>query len=355
MNIRTGDIALDKPLHETVFESIGIGIMVTDLASRLLFINKAAEDMWDLPREQALGQSFLLALAEHERARMKKTFDYVVRTGRSVHAREIHYISHAGKNLIINAYASLFTYPAEKTLGVVMWMEDITETLKLQQELQRADKLAALGQLALGIAHEIRTPLATIKALASLIRSDFDNTPNADRYFEIILSEINRLDKLSRELLNFGGKRHMEIEPVNINDLLRRIIHLVRLNTSQKIRFYYDLEESLPPVYGDRQSLMHVMTNIIINAVEAIPEEGIIRVETRRDDGFLIITVQDTGTGILPEHIDKIFDPLFTTKENGTGLGLSMAHSIISDHGGEIKVQSKPNEGTSFTVLLPLG
>lgn len=356
MDIKTEDSFIGRTFHEIVVDSIGIAIMVTDSSGNLLYLNSAAESMWGLSRLEALGSSFLLALAGYERERMKKTFDYVVRTGRSVRASDIVFVNHDDHTLYINAYASPFRYSDKGEMGIVMWTENITEERKLRMEVHRADKIAALGQLTLGLAHELRTPLGTIKALAGLIELNLEcDNPDVKRYIGVLNNEVNRLDKLSRELLDFGGRRSLNREWVNINVLLERILHLGSLNrTSRGVNIQKVFTPDLPEVFGDQENLLHALMNLVLNAFDALDGKGSIYVETARQDDEVVIVVRDTGPGIPGESLQKIFDPFYTTKENGTGLGLSVAHTLICDHQGRIEVESQPNQGTSFKVHLPI-
>lgn len=355
MDIKTEDSVIGKTFHEIVVDSIDIAILVTDSSGKLLYLNSAAETMWLLPRHESLGSSFLLALAEWERERMKKTFDYVVRTGRSVRASDIVFVNREGQTLYINAYASPFSYSREDEVGIVMWTENITEERKLRLEVHRADKIAALGQLTLGLAHELRTPLGTIKALAGLIELNLEEEPpDVRKYISVLNNEVNRLDKLSRELLDFGGRRSLNREWVNVNSLLERILYLSSLNRSIRgVKIVKELALDLPEIFGDPENLLHALMNLVLNAFDSLEEEGSIYVKTTNKEDEIVIEIRDTGSGIPGESLTRIFDPFYTTKENGTGLGLSVAHTLISDHQGRIEVESRLKEGTAFMVHLP--
>lgn len=356
MDIKTEDSFLGRTFHEIVTDSVETGIMVTDCSGKLLYINRAAEDMWGLHRQDALGQSFLLALAGHERERMTRTFEYVVRTGRTVRARDIVFVNHGGQTLYINAYASPFRYSEVDDMGIVMWTENITEERILRREIHQADKLAALGQLTLGLAHELRTPLGTIKALADLIELNLgERQAGLTRYISVLKNEVNRLDRLSRELLDFGGKKSLNREGVDINSLVEKTLYLASLNRpSQTAGIEKDLEPGLPEVCGDPGNLMQALMNLVLNAFDALGEEGTIYIKTFSQNDTVLIEVQDTGVGIDPENLHKVFDPFYTTKEYGTGLGLSVAHTLINDHRGRIEVESQASTGTVFRVSLPI-
>lgn len=343
-------------LNQIVLESIGTGILAVDVEGKILTINKAAEEMYNFPKEEAIGTSYLLGLAEHERPRFKKTHDYVVRTEKVFRGTEIKLMNRAGRTLYINAYSSLIKSPSGKKLGVAMLTEDITRRKKLEAEVQRADKLAALGQLSLGISHEIRTPLGTIKALAALVRDNVDCDQKTRKYMNIITNQVDHLDELSRELLEFAGKANLGVEKININKLLNRVLFLSKLHEPlRKAKIKEDIQEKLPPVKGDKEMLMHAFINLLINAMEATGHQDTITLSAFSDDQYVTVKIEDTGVGIPAPCLDKIFDPFYTTKDNGTGLGLSIVHTIISNHQGHIEVGSVKDQGTVFTVLLPVG
>jgi len=348
------DLLLDRMLHEIVIDSIGTAILAVDLEGNVLTMNKAAEEMYVFPKEMALGNSFLLGLAEFERPRFLKTHHFVVRTEKVFRGNEIELVNRAGKTLVINAYSSLIKSPSGEKLGVAMLTEDITEKKKMEKIMRRADKLAALGQLSLGLSHQIRTPLGTIKALTSLIKADTAPDEQVAKYLNIIMDEVNRLDELSRQLLDFAGESYLKLERVNINSLLLKVLFLGKLNRPQvRISIEENLQPDLQPVCGDSELLIHAFMNLMINAMDAIENEGTIKVATRQEKEWAVITISDSGAGIPPDAMEKIFNPFYTTKDNGTGLGLSIVHKIVDEHGGHIEVDSRLGAGTTFTIRLP--
>ena len=355
MDIQKIEFSKSQDFQESIFESIGIGIILTDLNGNVLTINKAAEEMWEFPRASAIGRSFLLCLAEHERARMNRTFEYVIGTEQGLRATGVVFQNRTGRILDINCFATLCRKASGDKLGVIMWTEDISEEKKLEAEIQRADRLAALGQLSLGISHEIRTPLGTIKALATLVKEKVHGDEKLLTYLNMITGQVDRLDKLSRELLAYAGKSNLGIEPLDISELLKKVIFLGKLNNPlKKTTIDEDIEENLPVVFGDREMLLQAFLNMMINAMEATGDEDRIQIKAFFDHNRIVIKIIDTGTGIPNDCMDKIFDPFYTTKDCGTGLGLSIVHTVISKHKGYIEVAAGENRGTVFTVTLPV-
>jgi two-component system sensor histidine kinase AtoS len=347
-------------LNEIVIDSIGTGIIAVDLEGNILKINEAAQKMYALENEAPVGKSFLIGLAEHERPRFKKTHDYVVRTGNVFQGSEIKLMNRAGKTIYINAYSSLILSPSGKKLGLAMLTEDISTRKRMEADMQRADRLAALGQLALGISHEIRTPLGTIKALSTLIKEDLAFSENSEKnitYLNHIIQQVDRLGHLSQELLDYSGNSRMggQNSIININIILSKVLFLGKLNRpTQKTKIISNYQTDLPEYYGDRDMLMHAFMNLFINALEATRDEDTIEIETSCDDEWIFVRVIDNGTGIDKSSLNKIFDPFYTTKDYGTGLGLSIVHTIIKNHKGYVNVESSYDNGTIFTVKLPI-
>lgn len=341
--------------HEIVIESIATGIVTVNLEGSVLSINRAGERIFGVTREEALGANYINGLDKGERDRLKKTIDYVIRTGKTFCGRDITTVNHQGKTIYINTYVSLFENLAGKKLGVVMLTEDITQKRKMEEEMRIADKLAAMGELALGVAHEIRNPLGSIKGLASLAKKDDIDPQKRSKYLDIIIKEVDRLERVSNELLDFARQHDLENRPVDINEIVRQVLFLWDLNASlYNIRLTTDLQDSLPPIYGDELKLRQVFINLGRNALQAIGEDGCLLVKTFQDKDWVVVQITDSGEGIPSNALHKIFEPFFTTKERGSGLGLSVVHQIVSGHGGHIEVDSKYGIGTTFTVKLPV-
>jgi len=355
VDIQKIELPRPKNFQESILESIGIGIILTDLNGNVLAFNKTAEEMWEVRKAELMGKSFLLCLAEHERARMNRTFEYAIRTEQGIKATRVVFQNHAGTILDINCFATLCRDAAGGKLGVIMWTQDISEEKKLEAEVQRADRLAALGQLSLGISHEIRTPLGTIKALATLVKERIKGDEKSETYLNMIVSQVDRLDKLSRELLAYAGKSNLGVSSLNVAELLKKVIYLGKLNNPlRKTRMEEDLAPDLPAIHGDQEMLMQAFLNLMINAMEATGDDDRIQVKAFSEDDWIVVQITDSGKGIPADCLDRIFDPFYTTKDSGTGLGLSIAHTTVSKHGGHIEVASDRNSGTVFTVRLPV-
>lgn len=225
-----------------------------------------------------------------------------------------------------------------------------------QQHIGRSEKLASIGRLAAGVAHEINNPLTGVLTFAHLLR-DKPNMDEQDRQdLNLIIHETTRAAEIVRGLLDFARERAAIKEPLDINDVVRRTVRLIRNQKSfEQISIEERLCDGLPEVEGDMNQLQQVLLNLSLNACEAMPKGGTITVESTAADGHVVLTITDTGCGIKKDLFDKIFDPFFTTKPvgKGTGLGLSVTYGIVQSHGGTIEVASEEGKGTTFTISLP--
>ncbi|AJE02470.1 two-component system sensor histidine kinase NtrB [Geobacter pickeringii] len=227
------------------------------------------------------------------------------------------------------------------------------------QQMERADRLASVGEMAAGIAHEIKNPLAGIAAAMTIIRQDFGEDDPRKEIIGEVIAQVNRLDKTVNDLLFFGKPSPPEPTRVEINDVLRRtLIFALQHRGGKNIERRLQLAEGLPPVYVDPKQVQQVFLNLILNAVQAMQEGGTLTVgSVLAESGaarFVRITIADTGPGIPPQIIGKIFTPFFTTKAQGTGLGLAICQKLITQHGGRIAVASEDGNGTVFSIDLPV-
>jgi len=231
-----------------------------------------------------------------------------------------------------------------------------------QDQLIRSEKMAALGQLSAGIAHEIRTPLTSIKIFIQSLEKEIDLDENQKEDFRIIKKEIDRINENITRFLNFARPEEPQFQRIHINTLVKDALNLLAAKIKNSgIDLNVSVPEDLPPVEGDPKQLDQVLLNLLLNAIEAMPQGGALNIRSivkriRDSQGrFLQLIIQDTGRGIPAKDRPYVFDPFFTTKEGGTGLGLSIVYSIVQKHNGQIEVESELGKGTSFIVSLPIG
>jgi two-component system, NtrC family, sensor histidine kinase HydH len=236
---------------------------------------------------------------------------------------------------------------------------------QLYERMKERDRLAALGQMAAGLAHEIRNPLGSIKGAAQFLQPTGSQPADAAgtrEFLGIIVEEVDRLNKIVSQFLDYARPYRGDQNPLDINDVVRKTLHLIDKERSADVEISTSFIEGLPPVRADAQQLRQVFLNLTLNALEAMPKGGKLHVSTslRRSTrrgaaaAFLEIRFRDTGVGIPPGDQRNLFIPFFTTKERGTGLGLPISQRIIENHGGTIEVRSQTGAGSTFTVLLPV-
>ncbi|MBI3762812.1 MAG: hypothetical protein HY260_13270 [Chloroflexi bacterium] len=254
------------------------------------------------------------------------------------------------------------TYPIRdesgQTLQAIVFAQDVTEKRRLEASLAQSEKLAAVGQLAAGVAHEINNPLAAIIANTQLLQRELPADDERQESVDLIARAGDRAMRVVRSLLDFARQDHYEFAPTDINATIRSAATLVAHQLmAHSITLACDLSPDLPSIQASHDHLQGVWLNFLLNARDGLNgEKGEIRVTSRRQANEIHVTVADTGTGIAPERLPRIFEPFYTTKEpgRGTGLGLSACHRIVKQHGGHILVDSHIGQGTAFTVVLPV-
>lgn len=257
-------------------------------------------------------------------------------------------------------FYSISTYPVIEDGEVTAAIEiarDITRDINMQKTLMQQEKLASIGRLSAGVAHEINNPLTTILTSAMLLQEDLESDDPAFEELQTIANETLRCRKIVTSLLDFARQNKPQKMSANINTIISDSILLTQKQAAFKdIAVNAELTPLLPDQMLDKGQIEQALINLILNAVESTPEGGSITVTTAKNDSTnsIIIDIKDTGVGIAPEHLSTIFEPFFTTKETGTGLGLAITHGIIQQHGGAIDVNSRLDEGTCFTIVIPI-
>jgi signal transduction histidine kinase len=236
--------------------------------------------------------------------------------------------------------------------------EDLSRAYqKLQttfEQLKQADRLAALGELSAGLAHEIRNPLSSIKGAVDILENEINNENPKYEFVNIIKEELGRLNRLVSEFVSFARPPEPEFRDANLNEIVDSVVLLTfKRAEQQKVKVISELNRELPNVLVDSEQIKQVLLNIVINGIQSMPHGGKLFLKTDESNGSVEISVKDEGIGIESDKLSRIFDPFFTTKDNGTGLGLSISYQLIKKHGGDITVSLNPDRGLTFTVKIP--
>lgn len=260
-----------------------------------------------------------------------------------------------GEAIPVALTANKFFNSEGKHSGYIFIAKDITERKKLEYEAFQAEKLAALGLLSAGIAHEINNPLLVISGRSALLARE-DLSPEIIRDLDLINSQAERIQKMVDRILKFAQKTRPVFGPVDINEAIEFVLPFAQYGNlpNARVDIEKDFMENLRPVRGDEHQLQEVFLNLIINAHQSMPQGGRIAITTgRTDDNSAFIRIRDTGVGIPEEHLKDVFMPFYSTKNDGKGLGLSICHNIIKNHNGSIELESQMGKGSVFTIKLP--
>jgi len=334
-------------LTENILASIADGVVSVDRDGIVTALNPAAEALYGKPAEAAIGRSYReLFAASMSHSALMETLE----SGRAVIGVSLEF-RRDDRLLKLDVSSSVLRDGDGKPIGAVVVLNDVSERDRLMNQVMRADRLAGLGELTAGIAHEIRNPLTSIRGFLQYLL-ECESPEEWRHYGPMILREVDSLNHLVGELLAFGRPRPPQIDRIAIDALLREMTFLARGKSEARIEVR--VAPDLPMLEGDRESLKQALLNLVINAIQAIPAAGLVEVSAEVEDDHAIIRVRDDGVGIPPENIRKIFDPFFSTKASGTGLGLAMVHRIVDAHGGAISVESRPGVGTTIELRLPL-
>ena len=366
-----------KEFSENIVESINVGILAADLEDRVESWNSQIEQLSGITREHALGRR----LSELFPAELAEQFDrvcgetgihhiykFVLRpagtataaanghngNGTSTHT---HVVPARFREATLNIAIAPLVSKDQERIGRLIIFDDVTDRAELEQRLVQADKLSSIGLLAAGVAHEVNTPLAVISTYAQMLAKQVADDSQKSLILDKIAKQTFRASEIVNSLLNFSRTSTTSFGEVNLNRVIQETLSLLDHQLSKAgIQLKTDLEGGLPPVQGNAGKLQQVFLNLFLNARDAMSGGGTLEVRTWSEGAGVKAEVLDSGHGISPEHIHRIYDPFFTTKaaRKGTGLGLSVTYGIIQEHGGSIEVSNRRTGGASFRLELPL-
>jgi PAS domain S-box-containing protein len=353
-----------------VIQNITDGIIGVDSGLRIRTWNQAMVERYGIAESEVLGHHLFEAFPALEREGLGEELERLLDGERrtfSLRSFE-HETLHRGR-AVLNIRGSALRGSTDQVEGAVLAIEDLTDRVSLEREVQQAEKLAVVGQLAAGIAHQIGTPLNVISGSAEYLMMERGTDRPRPQELEIIVAQTDRITKLIQQLLNFARPARMALQPLRLNDLVRDVLGLTEHQIAkERIAVKTDFQPDLPAITGDENQLEQAFLNIVVNAWHAMPMGGTLTIRTRsaptadrprragRDaPAGVEVTIADTGIGIPAEHLPRIFDPFFSTKGvgKGTGLGLAITRRILEDHHGIIEVASEVGRGTTFTIYLP--
>jgi PAS domain S-box-containing protein len=346
-----------KEFNENIVESISVGVLAVDLEDCIESWNAQMEVMFATARGKALGQplgeifpaSFMEEFYRHRQSPgIRNLYKFRMTTG-------------AGETRVANIAIAPLVSREFQVIGRIILVDDITERMGLESQLTQAEKMSSIGLLAAGVAHEVNTPLAVISSYAQMLSKRVQSDPRQAELLEKITAQTFRASEIVNNLLNFSRTSGTEFSDVDVNKVITETLALLEHQfKTARIKVREGLTPGLTPIQGNAGKLQQVFLNLFLNAKDAMAGGGTLTVTTQNGSG-VNVAISDTGTGIAQEHIDRIYDPFFTTKSaanegqrRGTGLGLSVTYGIIQEHAGKIRVESRPGQGTTFHLEFPL-
>ena len=353
-----------------VIQNIAEGIIGVDSALRIRTWNRAMVERYGIAESEVLGRPLFEAFPTLEKEGLDRELKRLLGGGHQTFSlRNFEHETLRRGRVVLNIRGSGLRGSTDQVEGAVLAIEDVTDRMSLEREVQQAEKLAVVGQLAAGIAHQIGTPLNVISGSAEYLMMEWGEDRQRPKELEIIVAQTDRITKLIQQLLNFARPARMALQSLQLNDLLRDVLGLTEHQIAkERIVVKTDFQPDLPAITGDENQLEQAFLNLVINAWHAMPMGGSLTIQTRsaslgdrvRRAGRSVPTgveviIADTGIGIPAEQLPRIFDPFFSTKGvgKGTGLGLAIARRIVEDHHGIIEVVSEVGRGTTFTIGLP--
>ena len=341
-----------KAFSDNVVENMPIGLIALDDQRRIVAFNNTAESVLQLSRQKAVGreaESCLppelckeLRCPEIQHELIEKEIDCRLADGRIVP---------------LEISASILEDEGKTTLEYVILFKDLTEVRSLRGEIERSRRLASIGRLAAGVAHEIRNPLSSIKGFATYFKERYQDVPQDQKTATIMIQEVDRLNRVVSQLLEFARPVSIKPQPTRLSAFIDDSSKLIETRAAEKgIVVTVNNSDRVDEVMTDPDRLNQVLLNIYLNAIESMDNGGELKIKLKstKKSGDFEIQISDTGGGIDTQDLSKIFDPYYTTKSSGTGLGLAIAHNIVQAMGGKIEVASAPGTGTRFTIQIPI-
>lgn len=339
-----------KVFSNTLVENMPVGLIALDSLQHIVSLNNVAKTLLDIgPESEGLAAGEVLPPEILEQI-------FTLRRENNGLNKEITCTMPDGRSLPLELNAAVLKDHENGISGTICLFKDLTEEKALKNEVERSHRLASVGKLAAGVAHEIRNPLSSIKGFATYFKERYLNIPEDQQISDIMIQEVDRLNRVVGQLLEFARPVALSPRLVQFQPFIEKSLKLIERKAKEThVQIDCSMDSNIDTCLFDPDRLSQVLLNLYINAIEAMENGGTLAVKASLIPGknMLLIRICDTGAGIQAQDLDHIFDPYFTTKSSGTGLGLAISHNIIEAHGGDISIDSKPDEGTVISISLP--
>jgi two-component system sensor histidine kinase HydH len=342
----TGSNLADMKLYtDNIIESIPVAIITLDAEDKVVSCNRNTEELFGLQLSAIQGINICEAFSSHA--------VFQVDACDNLLEYETEYSSTNGRLIPLRISCSPLVNNENKKIGKVLIIRDMSSIKNMEIQLERSRRMAALGKMAAGIAHEIRNPLGTLRGFAQFFGNQTEITEDGKNYSQLMISEIDRLNQTVSGLLQFSRPRESQLQDVEIDRLFKKTVSMMEADFSSKnVELDYQRDTGIS-IHADPDLLLQVLMNLLKNSIKATPSGGKISLTCIQEERFVKITVSDTGCGMTDDIRERMFDPFFSTTRSGTGLGLAVSHQIIEQHGGMFEVVTKPETGTSISVCIP--
>ncbi|UCE08081.1 MAG: PAS domain-containing protein, partial [bacterium] len=334
-----------------ILEHMADAVIAVDQDKRIILFNHAATQLFKQPLEKVINK--------HCQSEIKTDISPLIDAldkGKTVKDVEKS-LQLQNRRIITSISTSILKDETGKIDSAFAVIKDLTEKRILEETLRRKEELTAMGQLASGIAHEVRNPLNAIGMISQRLEKEFDPKKDAEEYHELtktVVTEVRRINEIIQQFLRFARPAKLDLNEINLTSLIESIITLVKAQAQKKEISILKKLNPLPDLLIDQNQMKQALLNLMQNSIEAIEKKGQIRVRSEAiNDNEILIEIEDNGVGMNQETLSKIFNLYFTTKPSGTGLGLSLVHQIISQHNGRIELESEVGKGTKFSIYLP--
>ena len=338
-----------KSYLENVVDSMADGLISLDNQGRIVTMNRQAAEIFSVSMDTLPRKLLSDVLGEKSELFLRTARGSILRD------QEMELQRHPGdERLPVSLSAAPLKDELGQDMGQVLLIRDLREIRELKESVRRSERLASLGRLAAGIAHEIRNPLSSIRGFAQFFHKRFTGHQEEQEYAAIMVREVDRLNRVITELLDFARPRELRREPCSLRKIIDDTLQLLTMElTAKNVLVEKDYAVELTLIQADQEQLSQAFLNLLLNALHAVEKGGKISIGLKQYPGHISITWADNGCGIPPGDREKIFEPFFSSKRQGTGLGLAIVHQILENHGGEIRVTNRPGGGTVFSIDLP--